>query len=1606
MSTWKFMRLRVATVAVGLAGLLCATSGLAQLTPAGSGVLTYEEQVAKRRQHQALDESLFGDKVHLQDGTVRFMQDDIVVPLNSGLRMSLGRKTRERTRSYHLPSGVVLPQVFGDWELDVPFMRAVFDTRDGWNGGTVDGRRCSAGGFVPRTTFGATTDTSGMVASLTQYWGGIGINLPGQATQQLLKPTPGQQFPTDGRTYVATTKQQSRISCLPALKNSSGEGFAVTTAEGVTYHFDWLVARPVDPLMVFTKPYPQNVIAPLSEIYLYASRVTDRFGNALTYRFDTAKPNQLMSIEASEGARIDIVYNAEGRIASATTGGRQWTYAYSNKLSSITLPDQSRWTFEDSSQGVVTSTTSFLIQPYWDNVCRYAGGGSGSASSGYGVIPPAANWVATVSMTHPSGAKGRFVFHVATHGTVEGPGRCFVINSFFGTSAFVEGVPSAYAVFSIASKTISGPGLSPHEWRYNYEDTWSFSCAGVTNCATSTSKTTVTRNDGLVRRYWIGNNYSRNLGQLIAETHERDGVMVQRKDYTYHTPTLGQAFPQDAGAYPLPPNVTTLSTPMFGNPFDVKHRPLVRTVTTVDGVALNRTVNGFDRFVRPTSVAKANAAYNKTETTEYYDDISKWVIGQVSRRGTNGVESLRVEYGANSKPYRIYTFGSLQETLGYSADGTLSLVTNGNGYTTTLSGWKRGVPQSIAYPPTPEATSGSLSRATVDDNGWITSVTSEAGTATCYGYDGMGRISAIYYPSEAALGSCDGTQSRWYATTISFAPENAVAYGIAPGHWKRTERTGNAYTVTYYDALWRPLVEDKFDAANAGGTRSTVVSQYALNGKVAFTSYPQRAVSDYTQALAGTRTYYDAIDRVVTLDQDSELGTLRTSTAYLANFQRRVTNPRGQATTFAYRLFDDPADADIVAAWAPEGATLSIMRDVFGKPLSISRSGPGVSATRSYVYDGFQRLCKTIEPETGATVQAYDGAGNLAWRASGLALAAANSCDHGSVSPDRQILFGYDARDRLTATNYGDGSPGIGRNYTPDGLLNQTWSGGSTWTYGYNNRRLRTSETLSFGGANYGLGWGHDAHGNVASLTYPDGTGVTYAPDALGRPTQVSGFASGVWHHPNGLIGGYTLANGVAHSTSQTTRGLPALWRDAGVVQDAYAYDANANVTAITDQQEGVNSRSMGYDGLDRLVAANGPWGTGSYGYDALDNLRSSTVGSRSVVAALDATTNRLSSLTVNGAVQGFGYDANGNLTSRGGQSFSFDIGNRLQSAAGRASYSYDGHGRRTWVAYADGTTKVQVYSQSGKLLWTGHNSQGSTKHVYLGERLIAEVNSATGVSYSHTDALGSPVARTNASAQIVGRTRYEPYGATAAGTNPTGIGFTGHVNDSDTGLVYMQQRYYEPLAGRFLSVDPVTTNIKTGAQFNRYAYVDNNPYKFKDPDGRFGVLGFVIGAGVEASAQLITTGSINNPVGVFVSGVSGALTGGVGGALSKAAVTGAITAREATVGTTVAAAAIGVAAKGLEGGLKGQKPSDGELVTAGIGNALGGAVGAKITNAALAKAEQYAAKSGVTGGIGDATVSAIQQGGKAEVRTSFGGEIGKIASETSVAVIQNQTQR
>jgi len=123
---------------------------------------------------------------------------------------------------------------------------------------------------------------------------------------------------------------------------------------------------------------------------------------------------------------------------------------------------------------------------------------------------------------------------------------------------------------------------------------------------------------------------------------------------------------------------------------------------------------------------------------------------------------------------------------------------------------------------------------------------------------------------------------------------------------------------------------------------------------------------------------------------------------------------------------------------------------------------------------------------------------------------------------------------------------------------------------------------------------------------------------------------------------------------------------------------------------------------------------------------------------------------------------------------------------------------------------------------------------LWLGVGLQAQAQTDT-VTYVYTDPQGTPLVRADASGNVVAKYDYTPYGNSIAslGAAPNGLGYTGHVNDPETGLIYMQARYYQP-TGRFLSPDPAKPAAGNIDNFNRYAYVNNNPIIGNDPSGMF----------------------------------------------------------------------------------------------------------------------------------------------------------------------------
>jgi RHS repeat-associated protein len=150
----------------------------------------------------------------------------------------------------------------------------------------------------------------------------------------------------------------------------------------------------------------------------------------------------------------------------------------------------------------------------------------------------------------------------------------------------------------------------------------------------------------------------------------------------------------------------------------------------------------------------------------------------------------------------------------------------------------------------------------------------------------------------------------------------------------------------------------------------------------------------------------------------------------------------------------------------------------------------------------------------------------------------------------------------------------------------------------------------------------------------------------------------------------------------------------------------------------------------------------------------------------------------------------------------------------------------------------------------------------------VASANGET-ITFLHNDFAGSAIAATDATGNILWKENYTPFGdravkATASSSNRQW--FTGKPVDVETGLSNFGGRMYDPVVGRFMGVDAVGFQEGNLHSFNRYAYGNNNPYKYVDLDGRESV---VIGDRIMLRPQNPLVPSVSLPNNVGARGLS-----------------------------------------------------------------------------------------------------------------------------------------
>jgi RHS repeat-associated protein len=129
------------------------------------------------------------------------------------------------------------------------------------------------------------------------------------------------------------------------------------------------------------------------------------------------------------------------------------------------------------------------------------------------------------------------------------------------------------------------------------------------------------------------------------------------------------------------------------------------------------------------------------------------------------------------------------------------------------------------------------------------------------------------------------------------------------------------------------------------------------------------------------------------------------------------------------------------------------------------------------------------------------------------------------------------------------------------------------------------------------------------------------------------------------------------------------------------------------------------------------------------------------------------------------------------------------------------------------------------------------------------------GAFFYHPDHLGSVSFITNNTGQVVSRVYYKPYGevirkdangsAVSNGPDIFRHKYTGQEEDAESGLLFYKSRYYDPVIGRFLSLDSEVQDPFSSKSMNRYMYTEGNPVRYRDPGGHFIVPAIFIAMGV-----------------------------------------------------------------------------------------------------------------------------------------------------------------
>ena len=632
------------------------------------------------------------------------------------------------------------------------------------------------------------------------------------------------------------------------------------------------------------------------------------------------------------------------------------------------------------------------------------------------------------------------------------------------------------------------------------------------------------------------------------------------------------------------------------------------------------------------------------------------------------------------------------------------------------------------------------------------------------------------------------------------------------------------------------------------------------------------------------------------------------------NTLSQTTDATGKTTTYSYNANTNVLESVKYPKDSTSTRTNYTYDSMYRMATAAATTDTGLALSAAYTYTD-DMLTKI---QTGSTTYTF-GYGDFALRknvkigsrtlASYTYTSQNNYLDTLAYGNSDSVKYTYDKQGRVTKQTYEDGAT-VTYRYDNDGALATVIDSASglstTYYYDFIDRMMKYVETGS--GYSHSVGYEYDTINNLTkmvetingtnyttSYTYDDDNRVTsvtrgnavrnYIYDTFGRASQQT-----TKHGSSNLktdTFSYTAPSSAATSAQIKSHTIDAASYDRTF---AYTYDNNGNILSVSGNGKTV---SYVYDSANQLVRENNQISnkTTTWTYDNAGNIKTRKEYAYTTGAVGTATD------TVN-----YGYDdsAWGDLlTVYDNLPFTYDdIGNPRSD--GTRTYTWK-HGRQLATLTSGGSTWNYTYNADG-LRTKRTNGSTTYNYVYNGDKL-SQLTVGSNLMYFSYDASGTPmavlyngtnyyyvtniqgdvIAILNTSGAAVVEYAYDAWGniisttgsmaSTLGAHNP--LRYRSYVYDQEYSLYYLQSRYYNPETGRFLNADAFTSTGQGLLGNNMFAYCQNNPVAYIDPNGLCREVGALL-TWIDCGSKHCPTSS-KYVRGTLTIGISSSVTVGVG---------------------------------------------------------------------------------------------------------------------------------